>query len=194
MDLGSVSPVILPSTSEKYPHLALQGGKDGCVRLVNLDNMSGMAGAGHVGGELNPTTACSQDGFLAFAYPPMVWSDPANGSTHLYGGSNAETLVFDASGNPAFQKFWGPVYTSSNAQAAIANGAMYVATDGGGNIIKAYNVNDGTPLWSYNASNNLVSGRGLIVAKGRIYLIAQDSSWTYLYVFALDGIFRSHFD
>jgi outer membrane protein assembly factor BamB len=53
LDLGSTSPVLLPSPSGgTFPHLALQVGKDGQLRLLNLDNLSSQGGPGHAGGEL----------------------------------------------------------------------------------------------------------------------------------------------
>jgi hypothetical protein len=52
-DLGSTSPAMVPVPAlSAFPHLALQGGKDGCVRLLNLDDLSGVGEAGHAGGEL----------------------------------------------------------------------------------------------------------------------------------------------
>ncbi|HVR08663.1 MAG TPA: PQQ-binding-like beta-propeller repeat protein, partial [Thermoanaerobaculia bacterium] len=41
-DLGSTAPAVLPfAAASKYPHLAVQGGKEPEVHLVNLDNFSG---------------------------------------------------------------------------------------------------------------------------------------------------------
>ncbi len=42
LDLGSTAPAILPTPPGcAVPHLAVQGGKDGRIRLLNLDNLSG---------------------------------------------------------------------------------------------------------------------------------------------------------
>ncbi|MCA1725888.1 MAG: hypothetical protein LC748_16890, partial [Thermomicrobia bacterium] len=52
-DLGSTAPAILPTPPGcAVPQLAVQGGKDGKIRLVNLSNLSGMGGPGHIGGEI----------------------------------------------------------------------------------------------------------------------------------------------
>ena len=52
-DLGSTAPAILPvPASSVVQHLAVQGGKDAKVRLINLANMSGQGGPGHTGGEI----------------------------------------------------------------------------------------------------------------------------------------------
>ena len=51
-DLGSTAPALLPAAAGKYPHLAVQGGKDALLRLLNLDNLSGQGQAGKTGGEV----------------------------------------------------------------------------------------------------------------------------------------------
>ena len=48
LDLGSAAPVILPRAPF---NLAVQSGKDGKLRMIDLDNLSGHGGPGHVGGE-----------------------------------------------------------------------------------------------------------------------------------------------
>ena len=50
-DLGSTGPAILPASSFAG-RLAVQSGKDGQLRLIDLADMSGQGGPGHVGGEL----------------------------------------------------------------------------------------------------------------------------------------------
>src|SRR5262249_49367586 len=52
-DLGSSSPLILPDPSSGgASRLVIQTGKDGQIRLLDLTNLSGQGGPGHVGGEL----------------------------------------------------------------------------------------------------------------------------------------------
>src|SRR5260370_547059 len=52
-DLGSTAPAVLPPIAgSNVAHLAVQSGKDGQLRLLNLDNLSGAGGPGHIGGEL----------------------------------------------------------------------------------------------------------------------------------------------
>ena len=47
LDLGSTAPAILPVTdTRKVQNLAVQGGKDQMLRLLNLDNLSGHGGPG----------------------------------------------------------------------------------------------------------------------------------------------------
>src|SRR5262249_42745413 len=52
-DLGSAAPALLPRLiGSRTPYLLVQGGKDGVLRLVDRQNLSGQGGPRHVGGEL----------------------------------------------------------------------------------------------------------------------------------------------
>src|SRR5262249_55561432 len=62
LDLGSTAPAILPiPASCNVGRLALQSGKDGVLRLLNLDNLSGQGGPGQTGGEV-ATSSVPQGG------------------------------------------------------------------------------------------------------------------------------------
>ena len=55
-DLGSESIAIVPpppGTAAQYQHIAVQAGKDGCVRLINLADLSGQGAPAKTGGELD---------------------------------------------------------------------------------------------------------------------------------------------
>src|SRR5262249_38916383 len=81
-DLGSTTPVLLPKIpTSRTPYLAVQAGKEGLVRLLNRQNLSGQGGPGHVGGELQ--TVELQDLCPALAQP-VTWTDPASGTLWLY--------------------------------------------------------------------------------------------------------------
>jgi outer membrane protein assembly factor BamB len=62
VDLGSTAPALLTST------LAVQGGKDGKLRLLRLTSLGG--GTGRVGGELQTIPAPGADGVFS---APAVW-------------------------------------------------------------------------------------------------------------------------
>jgi len=52
--LGSTAPAILPTPANSVVrHLAVQGGKDALLRLINLDNLSGQGAPGHTDGEIS---------------------------------------------------------------------------------------------------------------------------------------------
>jgi hypothetical protein len=77
-DLGVESPVILPAPADsRIANLGVQIGKDGIVRLLDLDDMSGQGGSGKIGGELSLTTSLDYRGGLNTQ--PAVWTDPASG-------------------------------------------------------------------------------------------------------------------
>jgi hypothetical protein len=58
-DLGSAAPAILPvPASSSVQHLAMQTGKDGKLRLIDLANLSGQGGPGRTGGEIGTIIDC----------------------------------------------------------------------------------------------------------------------------------------
>ena len=187
IDLGSTSPAILPSTSATYPHLAIQSGKDSCVRLLNLDNLSGMGGPGHVGGELNAATSCSTDGVGGgVVFPqPAVWVNPADGRTWAYVANGGHLVAYrlNVAGTPSLSKQW--TTTNGGTSPVIANGVLYYAASG---ILRALDPLTGTQLWS--ASIGAIKWQSPIVVNGHLYITDNSSQ---LWSFPLDGIFRSGF-
>src|SRR5260370_36408088 len=78
-DLGSTDPLILPTLpGSKYPHLALQSGKDGKIRILNLDDLSGQGRPGNLGGELYVTA--TPQGRLRVMTQPALWINPGDNS------------------------------------------------------------------------------------------------------------------
>ena len=79
-DLGSTAPVMLPTIPQsKTPYLAVQAGKEGLLRVINRQNLSGQGGPGHVGGELQTVELPDLCPTLA---QPVAWQD-ASGSIWL---------------------------------------------------------------------------------------------------------------
>ena len=189
IDLGSMSPAIVPAPSNShYQHLAVQSGKDGCVRLINLDNMSGQAGPGHVGGELN-ADACT-----TLAIPvnipgtqPAVWVNPVDKSTWVfvaaYDGLYSFQLVIDVSGNPSLVRRW--VSPHHGLSPVVANGQLYFVVGG---TVYALNPTSGATIWSDASSSDYTSNwLSPIVVDGHVYVLGSSSISAY----ALDGIFRN---
>ncbi len=186
-DLGSTAPAILPSTSATFPHLAIQSGKDSCVRLINLDDMSGQGGPAHSGGELNAATSCSTDGMGGdVVFPqPAVWVNPADNSTWVYvtNGDKINAYTLDVSGTPSLSKMWtGPGGTS----AAIANGTVYYVSS---STIFGLDALTGTQVWSAAIGGN--KWQTPIVVNGHLYVADNGKK---LWSFALDGIFKNGFE
>jgi hypothetical protein len=184
-DLGSTAPAILPSTHATYPHLAIQSGKDGCVRLINLDNMSNAGGPGHGGGELNAATACSTDAIGNLVFPqPAVWVNPADGVTWAFVANNAAKIngyKLDVSGaTPALSRQW--TNSSGGTSPVIANGVLYAAANG---IVRGINPLTGTQVWSESIGS--INWQTPIVVNGHLYVTDSNAK---LWSLPLDGIFK----
>jgi hypothetical protein len=195
-DLGSTSPAILPAPAgSNVAHLGLQGGKDACVRLLNLDNLNGTSAPGHIGGELqaialtNAVDHCADGSNVNnFLTQPAAWVNPTDASTWVFivhgAGVAAYTVVVDASGNPSLSAQWSS--TDGGTSPVIANGTLYYAAS---HALRALDATTGQVIWSDNQIGN-VHWQSPIVVNGRIYMIDQTSK---LWVYALDGIFRNSF-
>ncbi len=211
-DLGSTSPALLPAPAgSNVAHLALQGGKDGCVRLINLGNLSGQGQPGKVGGELqaqplpNVTDHCADGGNLStFKTQPAVWVNPSDGSTWAFIGHNAGFAAYQVTlsgGTPSLTMRWNNNKRGSSP--VVAAGVVYYVSDGnsqpdnsGSKTVYALDALTGNQLWSYSSSSDAnfkggVHWQSPIVANGRLYLIDNAS---HLYAFKFDGVFRGKFD
>ncbi len=109
LDIGSTAPAILPvPANSNVQHLAVQGGKDGLLRLLNLANLSGQGGPGHLNGEVGALINMPQGGGL-FSQP-AVWINPADASTWVFvvngNGASALRLTVDGAGNPSLTLQW----------------------------------------------------------------------------------------
>jgi hypothetical protein len=174
MDLGSTAPAILPApANSSVQHLAVQGGKDGILRLLNLDNLSGQAGTGHTGGEIS-TTRVPQGGLVL--PQPAVWVNPGDGSSWVFvvddSGISGLKLTVDASGNPSLQPMWknGP----GGSSAIVANNVLYYASSGN---VQALNPVDGTQLWT-NTGIGGIHWESPIVANGILYIADENQHVT----------------
>ncbi|HZW51491.1 MAG TPA: PQQ-binding-like beta-propeller repeat protein [Rudaea sp.] len=188
-DLGSTAPAILPSTLAGYPDLAVQGGKDQKLRLLNLDNLSSSAtvGPGHTGGELQLINV--PQGGLVFAQP-AVWVDAATGKTWVFvstgNGVSGLTLGLNSAvpPKPVLTKVWQN--STGGSSAVVANGVLYYFSGS----INALNPKTGAVLWS-DASTGGVHWESPIVVNGRIYVTDESSQ---LWAYALNGVFKNGFE
>jgi len=172
LDLGSTAPAILPTTLGKYPHLAVQGGKDGILRLINLDQLSGQSGAGHVGGEVF-SMQLPIGGMLLTQ--PAVWVNPADNTTWIFvsngNGTAGLQLSISASGDPSLVQKWA---SAGGTSPLVANGLVYIARSG---VISAYLATSGTLLWSDNRIGS-IHWESPIVVKGVVYVTDQNGHLT----------------
>jgi hypothetical protein len=208
-DLGAVTLALIPAppgTAAAYLHLAVQGGKDGCLRLLNLENLSGAGAPAHVGGELQAINfpggvncATGQDG-PEIKSQPAVWVNPADQSTWLYvatefAGMAAYKIVLDGSGKPSLSLKW----TGYNATSPIvANGVVYFTSDA---RLYAYDALSGESMvadsstWATTIFND-THWQSPIIVNGRIYVVdgVSPTAESQLWVYELDGVFSGKFE
>jgi hypothetical protein len=175
-DLGSTSPAILPvPASSAVQHLAVMGGKDALLRLVNLANLSGAGAPGNTGGELQTLNVPQGNEVLS---QPAVWVNPADGTTWVFVG-NADglsglQLTFDGSGNPSLVSQWQLGTQQGDSSPLIANNILFYL---GGGQLTAYAPTNGVQLWT----TGLVGGthwESPIVADGMVYATDESAQLT----------------
>lgn len=171
-DLGSVAPGLVQSgpVGGKTPNLLVQGGKDGILRLLNRQNLSGAGGPGHIGGELQSIAL----GCGVFAQP-TVWSETSAGGGAVWVfvatmcGLRAFQVVTDGSGTTRLRQAWT---ADVNATSPVVGGGVLVASSNQG--VVALDPHTGNRLWS---SEQASAGGGIggihwespIVIGGRLY-------------------------
>jgi outer membrane protein assembly factor BamB len=155
-------------------HLALQGGKDGKLRLLNLDNLSGQGGPGHTEGQVGPVINAPQRGAVFTA--PAVWVNPADKTTWAFvagsPGIAALRLAVDASGTPGLRLMWQ--IPGGGTSPIIANGVLYVA---GSNAIRALDPVTGKQLWQDTGIGG-IHWESPIVANGVLYITDENGQLT----------------
>jgi hypothetical protein len=144
LDLGSTLPALVDAPAgSTVGHLGVQGGKDGHLRLLNLANLSGQGGPGHLGGEVQDIPGPGGQILTA----PVVWVDGA-GRTWVFVATGSALAGYDltlsSSHVPQLTQRWS-VATGATSP-LLANGVLYAAGNGS---IRAYNPTaGGAPLWS----------------------------------------------
>jgi len=163
LDLGSTAPAILPAPAYAG-RLGVQSGKDGMLRLIRLDDLSGHGAPGFTGGAVQMLPV-PQGGAVFSA--PAVWVNPADGATWMFVGNGAglSALKLSASGaNASLSVMW----TKSGASFSplVADGILYAATGG---LLRALAPTTGDPLWSTTAVGG-IHWQSPVVANGILYL------------------------
>lgn len=170
-DLGSTSPVLLPEIPTSHtPYLAVQAGKEGLVRLLDRQNLSGQHGPGHVGGELQ--TVALQDLCPTLAQP-LAWLDPADGSLWLFVATlchiDAFRVVTSPAGVTALQLAWKVEVNATSP--IIAGGVLFAAVS---HNLLALDPHTGKQAWSSalaSAGGNVdrIHWESPILVGGRLY-------------------------
>jgi outer membrane protein assembly factor BamB len=147
LDLSSASPAMLPTQAgSKTPYLAVQLGKDGKVRLLNRQNLSGQGGPNHVGGEVQ--TVNLPQGCTVPTHP-AVWND-SHGQTWIFVANNCGFSAFKvltaANGTTSLQVAYSNKQDTGSSP-FIANGLLFLQDN---NVLRVLNPTDGNLLWSSN--------------------------------------------
>jgi hypothetical protein len=152
----------------------VQGGKDGLLRLLNLDNLSGQGKIGQTGGEIGQPIPVPQGGGV-FA-TPAVWQNPADGSTWVFvttgSGISGLQLVTDGSGTPSLQVRWQN--GTGGTSPVVANGIVFYV---GGSGLRALDPTTGKALWS-QALNAGIHWESPIVVNGTLYVTDENAQLT----------------
>jgi hypothetical protein len=171
-DVGSTAPAILPTpTSSHVRDLAVQSGKDGQLRLLNLSNLSSQGGPGHTDGQVGSVVGVPQGGevFTTIA----VWVNPADGSTWAFvangNGVSGLRLSVDASGNPSLVTMW--TGTTGGTSPIVANNVLYVAKSAN---LRAIEPTTGTQLWQSTSIGN-IHWESPVVSNGTLYIVDESA-------------------
>lgn len=158
-DLGSTSPALLPVVEGR--HLAVQGGKDGILRLLDLRRLDGTThGAGpRTGGELQRIAAPgSTDVFTA----PAVWRH--GGHVYVFVTTFGGTAAYELGGNRRLFVAWSA--SRGGTSPVLAGGLLYVFDPSGQLVVR--NPVSGRTLATLAAAPG--HWNSPIVAGGRIIL------------------------
>jgi hypothetical protein len=178
LDLGSTEPALLPAlAASRYPHLGLQSGKDGLIRLLDLDDLSGRGRPGQVGGELQ-TIPVPQGGEVLTA--PAIWIDPASGVPWVFlangSGISGLQLIADAGGTPSLLPVW--TRRGGGTSPVVAGGIVFYVGRLG---LQALSPASGAVLWRDALPGKAgIHWQSPIVIDGRVYVADQGSNlWAY---------------
>jgi outer membrane protein assembly factor BamB len=175
LDLGSTAPAIIPTPSNcVIKNLAVQGGKDKIMRLINLDNLNGHNSPGFTGGEIEYRIDVPSGERVFTA--PAVWINPYDKNSWVfvgtYHGLAAFHLHVDNSGMPSLKLAWKKSDGSSSP--IITNNVLFCAVSGN---IRALNPVTGDLLWQ---SNNIgsIHWESPIVDNGVLYITDESGNLT----------------
>jgi hypothetical protein len=131
-DLGSTAPALLP------PHYAIQGGKDGVVRLLDVRHLGG------VGGELQSFSGAR--GGYAFTAPAV---GSVGGAPYAF-TADTSTVAYRLSGSPLrLHPAWSNATPGTSP--VLAGGLLYVYDEQGG-ALNVYRPGSGTRVASLPAA------------------------------------------
>jgi outer membrane protein assembly factor BamB len=173
-DLGSTAPAIIPvSALTGIRHLAVQGGKDGKLRLIDLANLSARGGPGNLGGELE-IIPVPQGGEVLTA--PAVWVNPTDGGVWIFvsngNGISGIRLMAGKPGRPRLEPRWKS--REGGTSPIVAGGVLFYA---GSFHLSALKPTDGSTLWE-SKDIGRIHWESPIVADARLSLTDETGALT----------------
>ncbi len=163
-DLGSTAPqVVTPPAGSNHTHLAVQGGKDAHLRLLDTADLGG-GGHGATGGELQDI-AVPQGGQVLTQ--PANWVDGSGTSwVFIANNSGISALKLTASGGtPSLTPVWQQ--TVAGTTPVIAGGVLFYLSRNG---VRALNPATGAQLWTdASAGATGLHWQSPIVVNGALY-------------------------
>jgi outer membrane protein assembly factor BamB len=172
VDLASSAVAILPlKGNAKMPRLAVQGGKDWSLRLLNLRDLSGQTGPRHLGGELQ-IIQLPQGGEVDTR--PATWTD-TSGTVWVFVATDLGLSGFSlatSGGSYALIPQW--TVDEGGKTPIVANGVLYYAHD---HQIVARDCATGEHLWS-DGSIGTVHWQSPIVIEDALYIADNDGYLT----------------
>jgi len=150
-DLGSTAPAVLPAPAgTRIKHLAVQSGKDGQLRLLDLDSLDGLVAPGHPAGDLQ-VIGVPQGGEVLTQ--PATWTDPTNHATWVFVSNDnglAGLRVVVTDGVPHMVPAW--TVPDGGTSPVVAGGVVFYLTDSGA---RAVDPETGRRLWSESSAVKL---------------------------------------
>jgi outer membrane protein assembly factor BamB len=186
LDIGSAAPALLPVIpGSATPSLAVQASKEGVLRLLNREDLSGQGGPGHIGGELQTLDAPSHCPVLT---QPAVWTDPAQGDIWVFVTNFCAMSGYKVSTSPAgvttLKQIWSVDVGASSP--IVAGGVLFAAsTDPHVSAVLALDPRSGHQLWSSasptaGGSIGAIHWESPIAVRGRLYC-ADDTGQVVAY-------------
>jgi outer membrane protein assembly factor BamB len=179
-DIGSTAPVLLPRIEQsRTPELAVQAGKEGLLRLLNRQNLSGQRGPAHVGGELQTVMVPQDCPVLA---QPLAWQDPGTGAVWLFVADschiNGYQVVTSAEGVTSLHLGWSVAAQATSP--ILAGGVVFAATS---HALLALDPRTGHTRWSStlasaNGDIGAIHWESPIVVGGRLYCTDEKQQLT----------------
>lgn len=165
-DLGSTMPAMIPTQKSNPSNIAVQGGKDNKIRVLNRQNLSGQNGPYHVGGELQ-TLPVNCNVFSQ----PIGWVD-GSGTTWVFVTDMCDSLYAYKVVNSQLQK----IYEKDNigrSSPFLVNDMLFLQKSG---TISALDPAAGSVLWSVSVGN--MHWQSPIVINGHLLVLTQDGKLT----------------